>query len=95
MKIFTGIIAFYFLVLAAANVYFVSALQGSMAISAGFATLVLTLERPIVWALNKVQFFYMGNMQAVSDITMRSSLIMLCASLLLVIGCVIMIRVED
>jgi hypothetical protein len=95
MKIFTGIIAFYFLVLAAANVYFVSMIQSVGALNTSVVNVILALERPIVWILNKVSFLYLGNMHAVSDITMRSSVIMLCTTILLVIGCVLLIRVED
>ena len=94
MRLITAAIAFYFLVVAAANVYFVSVLQGGTVLAAEFASSVLMIERPMVWLLNKVQFLYVGNMAAISDITMRSSIIMLSASLLLLIGFAMYIRAE-
>jgi hypothetical protein len=94
MRLVTAVIAFYFLVIAAANVYFVSALQSGAAVAAGAASFILMIERPLTWLLNKIKFLYVGNMTALSDVTMRSSIIMLSASLLLLIGFVMMIRAE-
>lgn len=95
MKILTFIVGAYFLILSALNVYFVWVLQAGGVFVDGFVKFVLTLERPVVWILNKVPLFYVGNMHVVSDVTMRSSIIMLCASLALLIACVLFIRIED
>jgi len=95
MKILSFIVAAYFLVLSALNVYFVWVLQAGGVFVEGFVKFVLAIERPLVWVLNKVPLFYVGNMQAVSDVTMRSSMIVLCASIALLIACVLFIRIED
>ncbi|HEX7724202.1 MAG TPA: hypothetical protein VF438_00480 [Candidatus Paceibacterota bacterium] len=95
MKIITGIVGFYFLALGAVNVYFVSVIQSGGAFAESVAKLFLALEHPLVWILNKIPFLYVGNMSAITDITMRSSIIILCTSLLLLIGTVLLIRVED